>query len=97
DSIRLSKEMIISLKENQHLSYDTHFLSASLFHAVRWQTIHPNADGRTCTYHSQQKMTGLMSWPITQTFGDRIAEGFQASSLAFKKRVEELYRAETLT
>lgn len=94
DSIRLSKEMIISLKENQHLSYDTHFLSSSLFNAVRWQTIHPSTNGLSSTYHSQQKITGLAAWPISRTFGDRIAEGFQASSLALKKRAEALYQSE---
>ena len=34
EAIRLSREMIVSLKEGQHLSYDSHFLSSSLFNAV---------------------------------------------------------------
>jgi hypothetical protein len=91
DSVRFSKEMIISLKENQHLSYDTHFLSPSLFNAVRWQTIRPTEDGLSSIYHSQQKITGIASWPVTRVLGDRISEGFEASSLALKKRVEKLY------
>lgn len=94
ESIRLSKEMIISLKENQHLSYDQHFLSSSLFNAVRWQTIRPHDDGRKSIYHSHQKISGLASWPISRMYGDSIAEGFQASSLALKKRVEALYKEE---
>jgi len=92
DSIQFSKEMIISLKENQHLSYDTHFLSSSLFNAVRWQTIRPTEDGLSSIYHSQQKITGIASWPISRIFGDRICEGFEASSLSLKKRAEELYK-----
>lgn len=92
DSIRLSKEMIVSLKENQHLSYDQHFLSSSLFNAVRWQTIRPLEDGTKCLYHSHQKISGIASWPITRAFGDRIAEGFEASSRALKNRAETLYK-----
>ncbi len=94
DSIRLSKEMIVSLKENQHLSYDTHFLSSSLFNAVRWQTIRPLDGGKASLYHSQQKMSGLASWPLSRAFGDKIATGFEASSLAFKERVESIYQAD---
>ena len=95
DSIRLSKEMIVSLKENQHLSYDTHFLSSSLFNAVRWQTIRPLDGGKASLYHSQQKMSGLASWPLSNMFGDKIAAGFEASSLAFKQRVEAIYKEES--
>jgi hypothetical protein len=94
DSIRLSKEMIVSLKENQHLSYDSHFLSSSFFNAIRWQTIRPTEDGKSSLYHSQQKISGLAAWPISHAFGDRISAGFEASSIAFKKRVEELYQSE---
>jgi len=92
EAMRFSKEMIISLKENQHLSYDSHFLSSSLFNTVRWQTIRPCDDGNKSIYHSHQKISGVASWPITQLYGDRISEGFEASSLAFKKRVEEFYQ-----
>lgn len=92
DSIRLWKEMIISLKDNQHLSYDTHFLSSTLFNAVRWQTIRPVEDGTKSIYHTYQKITGLASWPISRTFGDRICAGFEASSRAFKQRVETIYQ-----
>ena len=94
EAIKLSKEMIVSLKEGQHLSYDSHVLSASLFNSVRWQTIRPSDNGQTSIYHTQQKISGLASWPICRTFGDRIAEGCQASSLALKERAEALYQLE---
>jgi hypothetical protein len=94
ESIRFSKEMIVSLKENQHLSYDSHFMSSSLFNAVRWQTIRPTDDGKQSIYHSHQKISGIASWPICRAFGDSICDGFQESSLALKKRVEKLYREE---
>ncbi len=92
DSLRFTREMIVSLKEKQHLGYDSHFLSSSLFNAVRWQVLKSVDDGSKTIYHSSQKITGFASWPVTRTFGDKIAEGFEASSLALKARAESLYQ-----
>ena len=93
EALRFSEEMIVSLKENQHLCYDSHFLSSSLFNSTRWQTIKPTKNGLSSIYHSHQRLSGLSAWPFARIFGDRIASGFEASTLALKKRAEELYRA----
>jgi len=93
EALRFSEEMIVSLKENQHLCYDSHFLSSSLFNSTRWQTIKPTKDGLCSIYHSHQRISGLSAWPFANIFGDRIAAGFEASSIALKKRAEALYLA----
>lgn len=93
EAVKFSDEMIVSLKENQHLCYDSHFLSSSLFNSTRWQAIKPTNNGLSSIYHSHQRLTGLSAWPFARIFGDRIAEGSEASCRALKKRAEELYRA----
>lgn len=94
DSVKLSEEMIVSMKENQHLSYDSHLMSPSLFNTVRWQTIRPTKDPEVSIYHSHHRFSGLAAWPMGWVLGERISTGFEASTLAFKKRVESLYGEE---
>jgi len=107
EKLTISKEMIVSLKENQHLSYGTHFFSASLYDSMHWQTIqvlasssdisNNNSDKSfSCLYHSYHRLSGIASWPMAQLLGEKYAVGARASGIALKQRAEYLYQQDAI-